>query len=189
MVKASNAFTPETLQSMESTKSNWTLWGLVCALVLILDQASKIWISDRLDFGQSWWVNDWLNIVRVHNPGAAFSFLADAGGWQRWFFTILGLLAMSWIVWMIHTNLSRRLLCLAMALLLGGAAGNVVDRIRLGEVVDFIQIHGSWLAFAFPGGYFPSFNVADSAISLGVVLMLLEEWLFARQNKRATRTD
>lgn len=189
MVKVSNAFMRDEHETPDVPKSRGVIWVLVCVLILVLDQASKIWISSRLEFGQSWWVTDWLNIVRVHNPGAAFSLLADAGGWQRWFFTALGLGAMAWMAWMIHTNLNRGLLCMSMSLLLGGAAGNVVDRIRLGEVVDFIQVHGNWLSFAFAGGYFPSFNLADSAISLGVVLMLWEEWWFSRKHKPSLPSD
>ena len=184
MAMVNNDFMPDHLESQEGLSHKW--WALVCLVVFALDQLSKTWISATLEFGQSWWITDWLNLVRVHNPGAAFSFLADAGGWQRWFFILLGLAAMIWMAWMIHTNASRTWLCLAMSMLLGGAAGNVMDRVRLGEVVDFIQVHGSWLALAFPGGYFPSFNLADSAICLGVALMLMDEWLFMR---RATQNS
>lgn len=165
----------------------WRTWALVVVLIVGSDQLTKAWISSLLAFGETLTLTPWLNMVRVHNPGAAFSFLADAGGWQKWLFIGLGVVAMGWMAWMIHTNPSRPGLCAAMSLLMGGAAGNVWDRIQLGEVVDFIQVHGSWLSGLFPGGFFPSFNVADSAISVGVMLMLVDEWRFARQRPNPGR--
>lgn len=172
---------PELMSGLWRIRRLGLPWVAIMASILVLDQLSKAWIASHLSMGERWFITSWLNLVRVHNPGAAFSMLAEAGGWQRWFFIGLGLVAMGWMVWMISTNPQRPWLCAAMSLLVGGAAGNVWDRVQLGEVVDFIQVHGRLLAIVFPGGYFPSFNVADSAISLGVVLMLWDEWRQARQ--------
>mgnify|MGYP003298149164 CR=1 FL=1 len=108
------------------------------------------------------------NIVRAHNTGAAFSFLAGAAGWQRWFFVGLGAVAAVFIVWMLRNHAGQKLFCWALALILGGALGNVIDRLLHGHVVDFIQVH--WNQH-----YFPSFNVADSAISIGAALLILDE--------------
>jgi signal peptidase II len=113
-------------------------------------------------------VTPFLNIVRAHNPGAAFSFLAGAAGWQRWFFVVLGIAASAFIVWMILKHPGQRLFCLAVSMILGGALGNVVDRLLHGHVIDFIQVH--WA-----GWYFPSFNVADSAITVGAALLIFDE--------------
>lgn len=177
----------ESSQQERMRTSQWARWAIAIGLIVVVDQASKAWISSLLEFGQTLPLNAWLNLVRVHNPGAAFSFLADAGGWQKWFFIVLGLVAMLWMAWMIHTNPKRPWFCAAMSLLMGGAAGNVWDRVQLGEVVDFIQVHGNWLSLVFAGGFFPSFNVADSAISVGVVLMLVDEWRHARQFQGAEK--
>lgn len=162
-------------------------WLGLALLIAGLDQLSKAWIGQQLNFDQVWRITDWLNLVRVHNPGAAFSLLANAGGWQRWFFIGLGVLVMGWLIWTLMGHPHRPWLCAAMSLLLGGAAGNVWDRVWLGEVVDFVQVHGAWLSPFFPGGYFPSFNLADSAITAGVVLMLWEEWQESRRLKAQTQ--
>jgi signal peptidase II len=112
--------------------------------------------------------------VRVHNPGAAFSFLADAGGWQRWFFTGLGSVAALVMIYLLRKHQSETLFCMALSLLLGGAVGNVIDRVLYSYVVDFLDFYyGSW--------HFPAFNVADSAISLGAGLLILDELLRVRR--------
>jgi len=113
--------------------------------------------------------------VRVHNTGAAFSFLATAAGWQRWFFVVLGLAATVFIVWMLLRHGGQRLFSFALALILGGALGNVIDRLLHGYVVDFIQVHWG-------SAYFPSFNVADSAISVGAALLIVDELLRVRRS-------
>jgi len=110
----------------------------------------------------------------VHNAGAAFSFLAGASGWQRWFFVGLGALAALFIVWMLRSHGGQRLFSWALALILGGAVGNVIDRLLHGHVVDFIQVH-------YGSAYFPSFNIADSAITVGAVLLILDELLRVRR--------
>jgi signal peptidase II len=140
-------------------------WLLLSAAIVVLDLASKAWMSGWLRLGESREVTPFFNLVMAHNAGAAFSFLADAGGWQRWFFILVTLAVSTAIVVLLKRNAGNRLLCLALALVLGGAIGNLHDRVTLGHVVDFIQVHA--------GGYhFPAFNVADSAITVGVVFLL-----------------
>jgi signal peptidase II len=145
-------------------------WLAVAALIIIADQFTKTLILGHFEHGQSATVTSFFNIVRVHNSGAAFSFLAGASGWQRWFFIGLGLAAALFIVWMLRSHGGQRLFSLALALILGGALGNVIDRLMHGYVVDFIQLHSH-------GWYFPSFNVADSAISVGAACLIVDELL------------
>ena len=151
------------------------LWLGLAGLVLVLDQITKTLVMDRFVLGDSLVVTNYFNLVRTHNAGAAFSFLAGASGWQRWFFVGLGAVASAAIVWMLRRHPGQRLFCAAVSLILGGALGNVLDRLLHGHVVDFLQFHFSLLAPMFPGGYFPSFNVADSAITLGAILLIADE--------------
>ena len=104
----------------------------------------------------------------VYNKGAAFSFLADAGGWQRWFFTLLGVVVGAFIIWLLYRHTGQKLFCLAVSLILGGAVGNVVDRIIHGHVIDFLDFH-------LRNTHFPAFNVADCAITLGAILLIVDE--------------
>jgi signal peptidase II len=148
------------------------LW--LSALVILIDQLSKTAIERALELYQTVDVLSVLDITRYHNPGAAFSFLADAAGWQRWLFTALAIVVSGALVlWLRRINRQARLLGCAVALILGGALGNVIDRLRFGYVVDFIHVHWS-------EHYFPAFNGADSAITIGAVLLLLDAWLDAR---------
>jgi signal peptidase II len=149
-------------------------WLGVAALVILLDQLTKTLILGSFQLGDSHTVTSFFNIVRVHNAGAAFSFLAGASGWQRWFFVGLGALAALFIVWMLRSHGGQRLFSWALALILGGAVGNVIDRLLHGHVVDFIQVH-------YGSAYFPSFNIADSAITVGAVLLILDELLRVRR--------
>jgi signal peptidase II len=151
-------------------------WLAIAALVAIADQITKTLIIGSFQHGDSVTVTSFFNIVRVHNAGAAFSFLAGASGWQRWFFIGLGLAAAVFIVWMLGRHGGQRMFALALALILGGALGNVIDRVLHGHVVDFIQVH-------YAGWYFPSFNVADSAISVGAALLILDEILRVRRSR------
>lgn len=156
-----------------SSQGMYKWLGLALALVL-LDQFTKALILAYYHYGDVTHVTGFLNIVRAHNSGAAFSFLAGAGGWQRWFFLGIGIAAAVFIVYLLRTNPGQRLFSLAMACILGGAIGNVVDRMVHGYVVDFIDFHiGRW--------HFPAFNVADSAITIGVILMLVDEVLRVRR--------
>jgi signal peptidase II len=140
-------------------------WLALSAAVVALDLASKAWMSGWLRLGESREVTPFFNLVMAHNAGAAFSFLADAGGWQRWFFILVTVVVAAVLVAMMARNAANPLLCSALALVLGGAIGNLHDRVTLGHVVDFIQVHA--------GGYhFPAFNAADSAITIGVALLL-----------------
>ncbi len=143
-------------------------WLLIAALIIIADQFTKVLILGSFQYGDSRYVTSFFNVVRVHNTGAAFSFLAGASGWQRWFFVGLGAAATVFIIWMLRRHGHQLLFATALSLILGGAIGNVVDRLLHGYVVDFIQLH--WR-----GWYFPSFNVADSAISVGAVLLIWDE--------------
>ena len=149
-------------------QQSFLLWMGTAALILILDQLTKVIAKGNLIEGISQPVTSFLNWTLVYNPGAAFSFLAQAGGWQRWFFTGLGLIAAVVMIWLIRKNPSQTLFCLAMSLVLSGAIGNVIDRILYGAVVDFVDLH-------YAGWHWPAFNIADSAITIGVILLILDE--------------
>ena len=153
----------------------WVWLGLALAVVLA-DQFTKTLILGWFQLGDSRQVTSFFNLVRVHNTGAAFSFLAGAAGWQRWFFVGLGAVASGFIVWMLRRHGQQKLFSAAISLILGGAIGNVLDRLLHGYVVDFIQVH-------YAGWYFPSFNVADSAITVGAVLLVLDELLRVRRGR------
>jgi signal peptidase II len=142
-------------------------WYALAVLVFILDQASKIWVSSSFDYGQPWVITDFFNFTLLHNTGAAFSFLSDAGGWQRWFFTLVAIvISLVLVVWLSRLKKSESHEALALALVLGGALGNLYDRVQLGYVVDFIVLH-------YQQYYWPAFNIADSAICIGAGLLLL----------------
>jgi signal peptidase II len=145
----------------------WPWLGLA-AVVILLDQLTKTLILRSFEYGDSHTVTAWFNIVRAHNTGAAFSFLAGASGWQRWFFTGIGAVAAVFIVWMLRRHGGQRLFAFALSMILGGALGNVIDRLLHGYVVDFLQVHHA-------GWYFPAFNLADSAITLGAACLILDE--------------
>jgi signal peptidase II len=144
-------------------------WLILAALVVALDQASKGWLLTQFSPGEARPVTDFFNLVLVFNRGAAFSFLADAGGWQHGFFILLAVTVSVWIVVMLRRHARERLLPTALALILGGALGNLVDRLRLGAVVDFLDVH-------LAGYHWPAFNLADSAITLGIALMLIQQF-------------
>lgn len=156
-------------KSSGSGPSLW-VWLGVALVVILLDQFSKVLIQGDFAYGESRTVTSFFNVVRVHNTGAAFSFLAGASGWQRWFFVGLGVVASAVIVWMLRKHPAQKLFCFAIAMILGGALGNVIDRVLLGYVIDFIRVH-------YEDHYFPAFNVADSAISIGAVLIILDNLL------------
>ena len=156
-------------------------WLGLAFIVLLADQFTKVLLIGFYQLGDSLQITSFFNLVRVHNSGAAFSFLAGATGWQRWFFTIIGILAAVVILWLLKSHAGQKLFAFALACILGGALGNVLDRLLYGYVVDFLQFHWSWLAPVFPGGYFPAFNLADSAITLGVACLILDELLRVRR--------
>ena len=157
-----------------SRTSDMLPWLRLSLLILIADQPSKILVLGYFRLGDSQRVTSFFNLVRVHNEGAAFSFLADASGWQRWFFTAIGVGAAIFIVWMLRAHPGQRLFAFAMSCILAGAIGNVIDRLVHGYVVDFLQFH-------YAGWYFPSFNIADSAITIGAASMILDELLRVRR--------
>jgi signal peptidase II len=145
-----------------STRGIWPWLGLA-ALLVVADQVTKVLILANYQLGNSTFITSFFNIVRVHNTGAAFSFLADAGGWQRWFFTAVGVAAAVFIVWMLRTHPGEKLFAFALACILGGALGNVIDRL----------LHG----------HFPAFNLADAAITVGAISLILDEIQRVRRNR------
>ncbi len=158
-------------------QSGWRWLPLSFALV-VFDQWTKGWIERHYELGEYTPVFSWLDIIRLHNPGAAFSFLADAGGWQRWFFTIFAVgVSVMLVVWLRKVRLTTEpILAIALALVLSGAVGNVIDRIEHGYVVDFIHMH--WQQ-----AYFPAFNIADSAITIGAIILLWDAFADWRRNR------
>ena len=157
-----------------------TRWLVLAGCLLIVDQLTKLWFDSSLRYGERVQVLPFFDFTLLYNPGAAFSFLADQAGWQRWFFTVLGLGAAVFMLWMMHTNRTQQRLLLALALILSGAIGNVIDRIAYGHVIDF-------LLFYWQNWYYPAFNVADSCITLGAILLILDEILRLRgRHARAT---
>jgi signal peptidase II len=148
---------------------NTLKWLALSGLVIVLDQVSKQMIASTFKVGEGLRMTSFFDLVFVFNRGAAFSFLSDAGGWQRWFFIVLALCISTWLVFMLTRHAEERLLSAALALVLGGALGNVIDRLMHGAVVDFLSFH-------LADYYWPAFNVADSAITLGVALMLWQQF-------------
>lgn len=148
---------------------------LALALALVLaDQFTKVLIMGHYQLGDVTEVLPFFNVVRVHNSGAAFSFLSDASGWQRWLFTGIGVFATVLILWLLRAHAGQRLFSFALSCVLGGAVGNVIDRLLHGHVIDFLDFH--WA-----GWHFPAFNVADSAITIGAACLLLDELLRVRR--------
>jgi len=140
---------------------------VIAFLIVILDLISKQWIFNHLDFGSALVITPFFNIVHFQNTGAAFSFLSEASGWQRYFFIVVSFIAIVIIIRLMHEQLKQPLLCLALAFILGGAIGNLCDRSYYGFVIDFIYVH-------YEAYYWPAFNVADSFISIGVALILYD---------------
>ena len=157
------------------------LWLGIAFVILLADQFTKLLVVGSFALGDSQTITSFFNLVRVHNSGAAFSMLSNASGWQRWFFTGIGVVATFFILWLLRSHPTQKLFCFALALVLGGAVGNVIDRIAYGHVVDFLDFHWDWLSPVFYQGHFPAFNVADSAISVGAVCLILDELLRVRR--------
>jgi signal peptidase II len=154
-------------------------WLWLSALVIVLDQLSKAWISSHFAYGESVAVLSVFDLVLAHNTGAAFSFLNDAGGIQRWLFSVIAIAASAWIIWLLPRHRTQLLFCFGLGMILGGALGNLVDRIAYGYVVDFLSFH--WQQH-----YFPAFNLADSAITCGAFALILDS-LLKDKNGLATR--
>lgn len=153
-------------------------WLAIALLIIVLDQVTKIAFDALLVYGQRVPVLPIFDFTLVYNRGASFSFLADAGGWQRWFFTGLGWIAAGLILWLLRRYRDQRLFCAALSLILGGAVGNVIDRMAYGHVIDF-------LLFYWDTWYFPAFNLADVAITCGAILLIYDELRRARQARRS----
>ena len=164
-----------------NTSPSLLLWLGIALVVLLADQFTKLLIVGSFTLSDSQTVTSFFNLVRVHNSGAAFSFLSSASGWQRWFFTGIGVVATLFILWLLRSHPTQKLFCFALALVLGGAVGNVIDRIAYGHVVDFLDFHWDWLSPVFFQGHFPAFNVADSAISVGAVALIVDELIRVRR--------
>ena len=158
------------------TSSTMLPWLGLALIILLADQFTKVLILGYYKLGDATAVTSFFNVVRVHNTGAAFSFLANAAGWQRWFFTGIGVVAALFIVWMLRAHAAQKLFAFALACILGGAVGNVVDRLLHGYVVDFLD-------FYYGGWHFPAFNVADSAITIGAASLILDELLRVRRGR------
>ncbi|MAN52700.1 MULTISPECIES: signal peptidase II [unclassified Marinimicrobium] len=155
-------------------KSAWRWYALAIA-VIALDQISKHWVSAALTYGEPVVFTPFFNFTLLHNPGAAFSFLSDAGGWQRWFFTVVAaVVSVVLVIWLARVS-EKRYEALALALILGGAIGNLYDRVVLGYVVDFVVVH-------YQDYYWPAFNIADSAITVGAALLILD-MLFGKDKR------
>lgn len=159
------------------------LWFALAALVIVLDHYTKALATAGLEYGQPVRIFWWLNLTLQHNTGAAFSFLNDAGGWQRYFFSISAMvISAALAVWLYLMPRGQWMLAFGLALILGGALGNLWDRVALGYVVDFISVH-------YQHHMFPAFNVADSAISVGAALMLLDSFLHRDRPVIGARID
>ena len=159
----------------QNASSMWQ-WLALALVILMADQFTKVLIVGYYQLGDSTQITEFFNVVRVHNSGAAFSFLAGAGGWQRWFFTVIGISAALIILWLLKSHAGQKLFSFAMACILGGAIGNVIDRLLYGYVVDFLDFHGL-------GWHFPAFNIADSAITVGAACLILDELLRVRRGR------
>lgn len=164
------------MMSRSSGGSSALHWYLLALLLVIVDQWTKNLAQQHLSYAQAYEVLPVFDLTLVYNKGAAFSFLADAGGWQRWFFALLAAsVSIALAVWIKRLGRHEKLLAIALAMILGGALGNLYDRVTLGYVVDFISIH-------YQQYYFPAFNIADSAISVGAVLMIVETLIHRKKS-------
>lgn len=153
----------------QTAKYNWLHWLWISLFVVVVDQVTKQAITASFVYGETKYVLSWFNLVLAHNTGAAFSFLASASGWQREFFIVLTIVISSVLIWMLKNNHANRVLSIALALVVGGAFGNLYDRVLHGYVIDFVQWHAA-------GYYWPAFNVADSAICLGAGLLIFDSF-------------
>ncbi len=154
----------------------------IVVIIVVLDQITKIWADQALEMYQQIYVTSFFNITKAYNYGAGFSFLDTAGGWQRWFFTTISfVVSVVLCVWLYRMTRAEKWLSLSIALILGGAIGNLIDRFFYGYVVDFIQVHWN-------ESYFPSFNVADAAISCGTALLLVLTF-FEKKDDREEATE
>jgi signal peptidase II len=144
-------------------------WLGIAFIVILLDQLSKITITKLFQLGEDKVITSFFNLTLAYNRGAAFSFLSNETGWQRYFFTAIGIAAVVFIIYLLRRHAGQRMFCWALALIMGGAIGNVIDRLAYGHVIDFLDFHlAGW-------GHFPAFNIADSAITIGAILFIFDE--------------
>ncbi|WP_154223350.1 signal peptidase II [Marinicella rhabdoformis] len=166
----------ENRSSSKSVTQKGVVWLWLSVLVFVLDQWTKSIASETLKMYVAVPVNEFLNWTLMHNKGVAFSFLADQSGWQRWFLSVLAIVIVVWLlVWMYQNSKAMKLQNAALALVVGGALGNVYDRLMLGYVVDFVELH-------YNENYWPAFNVADSAICMGAVLLIIDAFVNKHEN-------
>ena len=158
------------------SRRHWRACLLWAGAGLAADQGIKAWVASSLELGEQVFVTSWFNVVHVLNPGAAFSFLADAGGWQRWFFVVVGIAVSIVLAWWLRRGVTSRLEAAAYVGLIGGALGNVIDRLRLGAVVDYLDLH--WR-----GMHWPAFNLADILVVGGAGLLLLASFVPGRTRR------
>jgi signal peptidase II len=144
-------------------------WLGIAFVVILLDQISKITITRTFWHGQEKPVTSFFNLVLAYNPGAAFSFLSNQGGWQRYFFAGIAIAAVCFIIYLLRKHAGQRMFCWALALIMGGALGNLIDRLAYGHVIDFLDFHLSGI------GHFPAFNIADTGITIGAILFVFDE--------------
>jgi signal peptidase II len=166
---------------MRSDPRPWWHWLGIALAVIVLDLATKAWVVAVFREGQELPVTSFFSLVLAYNTGAAFSFLAGAGGWQRWFFAGIAVAASAFLLWMLRRGGSR-ILCLGVALILGGALGNLWDRVTIGRVTDFLLFH-------YAGWSWPAFNVADSAITVGAALLILDSFRVGRRDSAPAATS
>lgn len=154
-----------------SSQSRGTLlpWLGIALIVILCDQFSKISITKLFVYGEEKVITSFFNLVLAYNRGAAWGFLQNEGGWQRYFFTAIGVAAVGYIIYLLRRHAGQRLFCWALALIMGGAIGNIIDRVLYGHVIDFLDFHLKSV------GHFPAFNVADGAITLGAILFIFDE--------------
>ena len=172
--------TKKTKPSFTAVKSSagasLTPWLGIAFIVILLDQISKITITRTFTHGEEKPITSFFNLVLAYNPGAAFSFLSDQGGWQKYFFAGIAIAAVVFIIYLLRKHAGQRMFCWALALIMGGALGNLIDRLAYGHVIDFLDFHLRGV------GHFPAFNIADSAICLGAFLFIVDE--LRRVNKK-----
>jgi len=160
---------PKPVVRSSSSGNSLIPWLGLATIIILLDQVSKITITRLFAYAETLAVTSFFNLTLVYNKGAAFSFLAQESGWQRYFFTALGLIASAYIIYLMLQHSTQKLFCTALALIMGGALGNVIDRLLYGHVIDFLDFH------YLETYHFPAFNLADSAICLGAALFILDE--------------
>jgi signal peptidase II len=152
-------------------------WLSLAFVIFLVDQLTKLLVVRSFSFAERKNIfPGWFDLTLLYNKGAAFSFLASGSGWQRWFFIGIGLIAAVFIIWMLKRHPGQKLFCFALAMILGGAMGNVLDRMTRGQVVDFLLVY-------YDRWFWPAFNVADSAITLGAAMLILDEILRVKRSK------